>query len=184
MKHLKKILTLLLILVAPLYFSACKESSSLDSNLYLKQIAYYKVNGSTTSKEQLTSSFTSGEENFQNYSVIQLNTNKDWTYGLTLEKIEFDMLLSEEANVDIEITISNLENGANYNQTQDTYYYHKTLSFNAVKTHVKLDINDIFINKDATISLEVVTSCYESNPNLTLSLNNFKMFGFHEKTNY
>lgn len=184
MKHLKKIICTALVLVLGLTLVACSKDNNLDLSLYLTQKAYYKLNGSTASVEATRDNYISSEVDYKNYSVIQLTTDKNWTYGLTLETVEFDVYLSEEAIVDIDITISNLENAANHNKDQDTFYYHKTLSFNSVETHVKLDINDVFINKASTISLEVNTSCYTEHPTLKLSVNNFKMSGFHKPSNY
>lgn len=152
--------------------------------MYLLPTSYYKLNGNSKSIDTTPDTFTSGEVNYQQYSVIQLTTNKSWTYGLTVETVEFDVYLSSAHSVDMDITISALENAQNYNSSQDIFFYHKTLSFNEEYTHVTLEINDIFVNKEGTFSLEFDTSCYTANPELKISVNNFKMKGFHQETNY
>lgn len=165
-------------------FVGCTKTNLLDAQIYCKSNINYKLNGAKDSESGQLSELIGNTFASKAYSTIQITTDKNWTYGLTLEKIEFDIILSENANVDIDVTISNLENGENYNSSQDTYFYHKTLSISQETTSITLAINDVFINKDAVISLEVVESCYTAHPNLTFSLSNFKMYGEHKNTNY
>lgn len=184
MKTLKRLLCFAFALIPAIICGACSQKNNLDLALYLSPVSYYKLNGSKDSIEGTRDSFISEETNFQSYSVVQFNTDKNWTYGLTLETLEFDVYLNQVANVDIDITISALENAENYNSSQDEFFYHKTLSFNSEMTHVKLDINDVFVNKTSTISLEIDTSCYNANPELKISINGLVMSGYHEETNY
>lgn len=182
---LAKIFTAIILSFLSIFaFVGCSKSNLLDAQIYCKADVNYKLYGAKDSETANMSDFIGTSLPQKAYSTIQITTDKTWTYGLTLEKIEFDILLSESANMDIDITISNLENGENYNQTQDTYFYHKTLSITQETTSITLAINDIFINKDATISIEVVESCYSTHPNLTFNISNFKMYGKHENTNY
>ena len=119
-----------------------------------------------------------------NYNKIQITTNKSWTFGLNIKKVTFDIVLSEPASMDIDLTISNLENAENYNKDKDTYYYHKTLTITKQTTSVTLEINDTFTDKESVFSFEVVESCYTSYPNLKFSINNFKIYGEHTEANY
>lgn len=184
MKHLRYITSALLLLVFSGLFIACDSSNELNVTTYCQPAPLYKLNGSDTSNALALSDLTGDTCPLNSYSVIQINTNRSWTYGLTVEKISFDIILSEASNIDIDITISNLENGANYNETADTYFFHKTLSITQPTTSITLDINDTFINKDATFSFEVVKSAYSSNSNMKLAIRNFKMFGEHKEANY
>lgn len=184
MKLLKLFTAISLSIISVFAFVGCSKSNQLDAQIYCKADVNYKLYGATDSDVANMSDLIGTSLPQKAYSTIQITTDKTWTYGLTLEKIEFGILLSENANMDIDITISNLENGDNYNQTKDTYFYHKTLSITQETTSITLAIDDIFINKDATISIEVVESCYTAHPNLTFSISNFKMYGKHENTNY
>ena len=184
MKALYTLSALIIAILSIITFTGCKESNQLDTQIYCKTEIGYSLH---KDKESYTAELTDiiGSSLLsQNYDTIQITTNKSWSYGLVLEKIEFDVILSEPANVDMDITISNLEHGENYNSTKDTYFFHKTISVNKDNTHVSLIVNDNFINKDAVISIEVVDSCYTATPTLTFSIGNFKMFGEHEQTNY
>ena len=184
MKIHKYLIAIISSLALLLVFTGCEKENKLDAQIYCHSDINYKLHNSSEALTANISDIIGNELTAQAYETIQINTNKAWTYGLQLNKVKFDVLLSIPANVDIDITISNLENGENYNSTQDTYFYHKTLSFNKECTSVSLDIYDIFINKDATISLEVVKSCYEATPELKISIANFQLYGEHPKTNY
>lgn len=164
--------------------SACSKTNELDLEVYFKKDVVYKVYNAKDSGSMHIGYLTTDKPTMDCYTVIQLTSNKDWTYGLSLEKIEFSVFLSEEANVDIDITISNLEHGENYNKTADEYFYHTTISLNKTETKVKLDINDTIINKECVISFEIVQSCYKTNPNLKLSINNLKLIAKHHESNY
>lgn len=184
MKAIKQIFFILSALVFSLIVTACSENKTLDLRVYFNSSVKYKVNNSKDTGSMDIGYFITDEPTMDCYTVIQFTSNKSWTYGLTLQTIEFDLTMSEVANMDIDITISNLENAENYNKTTEEKYYHKTLSFNKLNTHVALDINDIIENKECVISLEVVQSCYKTNPNLTFSINNLTITGFHEVSNY
>lgn len=184
MKLLYSLSAVIITVLSVFTFTGCKEGNLLDTQIYCKPEIGYTVIGDKDSYSANLSDITGTTLMSQNYDTIQITTNKSWTYGLILEKIEFDVILSEATNVDMDITISNLEHGENYNSTKDTYFFHKTISVNKDNTSVSLEVNDNFINKDAVISIEVVDSCYSTNPNLTFSIGNFKMYGGHEQTNY
>jgi len=184
MKLLKPFTILLLLIFSVCIVAGCSKENALDVNIYCRPEVNYKLYNSKDSSPGNISDVIGTTLAPQAYETFQITTNKTWTYGLVLEKVEFDIILSKAVNVDIDLTISNLENGENYNSTQDTYFYHKTLSFNQETTTVTLEINDTFINKDAVFSFEVVESCYSANPDLTISIANFKLFGEHAQTNY
>ena len=184
MKSLKIFLTLLITCFSIFTFAGCQKSNPLDAAVYCLPEISYKTYGDKDSYTANLADIIGNNLLPQNYDTIQITTNKSWTYGMILEMVEFDVILSSEANMDIDITISHLEHGENYNATSDTYYFYKTVSITKETTKVSLVINDNFINKDATISIEVVDSCYTANPNLTFTIANFKMFGHHEATNY
>ena len=184
MKTFKKTLACIIALLFCTIISACSNSKEINLEVYFKTDVVYKVNNAKDSGSMHIGYLTTDKPTMDCYTVIQLTSNKDWTYGLNLEKVEFVVFLSEEANVDIDITISNLENGENYNKTEDTYFYHTTISLNKTETKVKLDINDTIINKECVISFEIVQSCYKTNPNLTLSINSLKLIGEHKELNY
>ena len=164
----------------------CSKSNQLDVAVYCKNEVNYTLYNSKDSQQLNLSDITTSTCTPNKYSVIQITTNKDWTYGLTIEKIQFELVLSELVNVDLDITITNLENAENIKTIDkvDTRYFHKTIAVNQTNSTITLDINDVFINKDSTISIEVVKSCYENNPNLNISIGNLKMFGQHTPTNY
>jgi len=185
MKTLQKILCCLLLSIFVCGLTACEKDNLLDATVYLKDTVNYELNEKkkTEGTFELSNIINQNSE-LKNYKRIQITTKKDWTYGLEIEKIEFDILLSMPVDVDLEITVSNLENGENFNESQNTYYYHKTLSINKECTNVKLDINDIFNKKDAVISLEINESCYTSTPELKIGIGNFKMYGQHTPANY
>lgn len=184
MKTTRNILLSLLAIVCVFSFTACKESLPISNTQYLQDTVVYKLNGSDTSKN-LTLADVSGDScPLNSYKVIQINTKRAWTYGLTITKITFDVILSQSQNVAIDLTISNLKNGANYNETADTYFYKKTITIAKENTPVTLEINDEFIDKDATFSFEIDTSCYKTTPSLKIAIQNFKIYGEHQKTTY
>ena len=184
MKLVKNLALCLILLTSILGFSACQKETPLNLSVYCYPTATYTLNGSETATGINVSDLVADTCPQNSYSKIQITTSRSWTYGLTLKKVSFDVILSEPANMDIDLTISNLENGQNYNSTKDTYFYHKTLNIGKEHTSVTLDINDTFINKDAVFSFEVVTSCYTDHPNLKFSIANLKMFGEHQQTQY
>lgn len=183
-KTIKQILSIASVLIFGLIVVGCSEKNTLDLRTYFKTSVTYKVNNSKDSGTMDLDYLISDEPTMDCYTVIQISSNKNWTYGLTLEKFEFDVIMSEVANLDIDLTISNLQNAENYNKTTEENYYHKTLSFNKLETHVTLDINDIIQNKASVLSFEVVDSCYKTNPNLTFAITNLKMSGYHQEANY
>ena len=186
MKAIKQILGAAIALVFALSFTACKMNNDpIDLTTYCRQTVNYqladdKKTEGTFDLSKINNSICDPNK----YSKIQITTNKDWTYGLEIDRIEFDIILSTTADIDIDITVSNLENGPHLNENQNTYYYHKTISINKESTTIKLDINDIFNNKDSTISIEIDKSCYSSNENLTIAIGNLKMYGQHTPANY
>ena len=184
MKALYTLSAIIITFLSLITFTGCEESNLLDTQIYCKPEIGYTLNNNKDSFTASLSDITGTSLLSQNYDKIQITTYKSWTYGLVLEKIEFDVILSDSTNVDIDVTISNLEHGENHNSTTDTYFFQKTISLNKDSTHVSLIVNDNFVNKDAVISIEVVESCYSANPDLKLSIGNFKMFGEHEQTNY
>ena len=185
MNVLKKFILTALLGVFCFSFIACAKNNSLDASVYLKDTVNYETGSSAIveGKFKLDKIINGSSESMQ-YSKIQISTKKDWTYGLEIERIEFDVLLTQTADVDIDITVSNLENGPHFNEDQNTYYYQKTLSINKQNTTVKLDINDIFNNKGSIISIEINKSCYTSHPDLKIAIGNFKMYGKHTQVNY
>lgn len=184
MKLARIFFSILFTLCFGVVLTGCEKSTELDALTYLKPEVSYKLYKSEASSTFKTESIINATSEAMAYDTIQINTNKTWTYGLTLQTIKFDVALSEPANMDIDITVSNLENGENYNKTQDTFFYHKTVTVSQESSTVTLEINDVFIDKDATISLEIVDSCYTSFPNLKVAIGNFKMFGYHTENNY
>lgn len=184
MKRLQVILLAFLFIISALTLTACKKEESLDLSVYCNSTVSYKVYKDNNTNTMSLTDITSTSCPQKNYSVVQLSTNRTWSYGLTLNKVKFDIILSEPASMDIDLTISNLENGEQYNSTADTFFYHKTLTIGKEETTVELEINDTFINKDAVFSFEVVESCYTSFPNLKFSIVNFKLYGEHKPTNY
>lgn len=184
MKALKKSLLLFVLCIFVINFTACTKDNSLDLTVYLKDTVNYEIAENNTENSFSLSEIINSSSELKQYSRIQINTKKDWTYGLELERIEFDIILSTPADVDIDITISNLENGEHFNESQNTYYYHKTLSINKENTTVKLDINDTFTKKGSVISLEINNSCYSSNKELKIGIANLKMYGQHTEANY
>ena len=185
MNALKKILFVALTSVFVICLTACKTSNLLDISTYCKNTINYELadDKKTEGKFDL-SKINNSTCDLNQYSKIQITTNRDWTYGLEIERIEFDIILSIPADVDIDITLSNLENGPHLNEEKNTFYYHKTLSINKESTPVKLDINDIFSDEDSVLSIEINKSCYASNPNLKIAIRNLKMYGQHTPVNY
>lgn len=181
---LKKTLPIILCFITCFTFCACKQDTKLDLSTYCHQKVAYALYNSSAAQEIELEELTSPDGNYNQYRVIKINTDKTWTYGLFVEKIEFDVKMSEDIYFDLDITITNLEHAENLRRNDDTKYYYKTLSINPDNSHVKLDINDTLINADCEISIEVVTSCYEENPNFTFAIANFAIFGYHEQTNY
>lgn len=185
--RMKRTLIFLLVLFissASFLLTGCKSTNELDLSKYCQATVHYKLNGAESSNALTLGELTGDSCPMQAYKTIQINTNRAWTYGLSLSKVTFDILMEGADNIDIDITISNLENGQNYNQTADTYFYHKTLPISNSVTSITLDVFDTFINKDATISIEIGDSAYNSNSPLKLAIRNFKMFGEHTPTNY
>ena len=180
----KHTVSALLLIIFSLLVVSCSKTNNLDLATYFKPSVNYKLYKTKDSNVADINDFISDTPILNSYTIIQFTSNKNWTYGLNLETVAFDITLSEAANMDIDITISNLENGENYNKTENTYFYHKTLSINQINTNVKLEINDIIINKECVISLEVVDSCYDSNPNLKFALTNLQITGQHKESAY
>lgn len=184
MKTIKQLSILLSFIMLSLIVVSCSNKNTLDLRVYFNNSITYKVNNSKDSGTMDIGYFINNEPTMDCYTVIQFTSNKNWTYGLTLQTIEFDLIMSEVANLDMDLTISNLENAENYNKTTDEKYYHKTLSFNKLNTHVTLDINDIMGAKESVFSFEVVESVYKTNPNLKFSIVNLTINGFHQESNY
>lgn len=176
----------IVMLTFSLILAGCNNSNQLDVSVYCKSDVNYSLYNTDNSETLNLSDIISSTCTPNKYDVIQITTNKDWTYGLTLEKIQFDIVLSQTANVDLDITITNLENAENIKTINkvDTRYYHKTIAVNQEQSTITLDINDVFINVDSIISIEIVDSCYKTNNDLTISIGNFKMFGEHTPANY
>ena len=183
MRTARIILSSLICILFSFIVVGCDTSNKLDASVYCKPQVSYKLHGSTESQTMELVNLIDSTCEMNKYSVVQITTDKTWTYGLELETIKFNVLMSVSENVDIDVTISNLESGENYNSTQDTYFYHKSLSINKEDTTITLDINDIFINKDSVISIEVVNSCY-NNTDLKLAFGNFELYGQHPEINY
>lgn len=185
MNALKKILFVMLASVFTISLAACKTSNLLDISTYCRDTINYELadNKKTEGKFELAK-INNANCDFNQYSKIQITTNRDWTYGLEIERIEFDIILSAPADIDIDVTLSNLENGPHLNEEKNTYYYHKTLSINKESTPVKLDINDIFNDQDSVLSIEIDKSCYTTNPDLKIAIGNLKMYGQHTPVNY
>lgn len=185
MKTLSKILCAIFIVASTFALTACEKSNMLDVSVYCQDSIKYELNDKkkTEGKFDLSSVINSNSD-LNNYTRIQITTKQDWTYGLELERVEFDLLLSESADVDIDITVSNLENGDHFNESKNTYYYKKTISINNQNTTVKLDINDIVNGAESVISLEIDKACYTSHPDLKIGIGNLKMYGQHTPVNY
>lgn len=185
MKALKSLALALLMMISAFSFVGCKETElPLNLSAYCQSDVAYQLNGSKDSANLKLSDVENDTCPLNNYTVIQIKTKRAWSYGLTLKKITFDIILSEPQSVDIDLTISNLKNGENYNETADTHFYSNTLAIAKESTTVTLDINDEFIDKDATFSFEVDKSCYNTSPNLKIAIRNFRMYGEHQETNY
>lgn len=174
-----------MLIVFPTALTACDADNSLILTTYCRNTVNYELNDSnkTEGKFELAKIIDSSCDPNQ-YTKIQITTHRDWTYGLKIERIEFDIILSTPADVDIDITVSNLENGPHLDEEKNTYYYHKTLSINKESTTAKLDINDTFNDKDSVISIEINKSCYTTNSDLKIAIGNLKMFGQHTPANY
>ena len=130
MKLLKLLSAIIISCCTIIVFSGCEKNNLLDTTIYCLPEISYKTFGDKDSYTANLSEITSNTLLPQNYDTIQITTNKSWTYGLVLEKIEFDVILSSIANMDIDVTISHLEHGENHNATSDTYYFHKTITIN------------------------------------------------------
>ena len=185
MRTIKKLLCSILFLSFAFNLIACEKNNTLDLTVYLKDTVNYQLgNDNPTEGKFSLSDIINSSSELKQYSRIQITTKKDWTYGLELERIEFDIILSMPADIDIDITLSNLENGAHFNESQNTYYFQKTLSINKENTSIKLDINDIFTKKDSCLSIEINDSCYKSNGELKIGIANLKMYGQHTEARY
>lgn len=185
MNMLKKITLAFLLCIFSFNLIACEKNNKLDVSVYCKEDIAYDLNGTSSVEGKFKlDRIINGTSDSLKYSKIQISTKKDWTYGLEIDRIEFDILLSTPADVDIDVTVSNLENGPHFNEDQNTYYYQKTLSINKQNTTIKLDIDDVFNSKSSIISIEINKACYSSHPDLTIAIGNFKMFGQHNEVNY
>lgn len=185
MNMLKKLTLAILLCIFSFSLIACEKNNELDVSVYCIEDIAYDLNGTSSIEGKFKlDRIINGTSDSLKYSKMQISTKKDWTYGLEIERIEFDVLLSTPADVDIDVTVSNLENGPHFNEDQNTYYYQKTLSINKQNTTIKLDIDDVFNNKSSIISIEINKACYSSHPDLTIAIGNFKMFGQHNEVNY
>jgi len=187
MKTLQKVLCCLILCIFAINLTACETDNTLDLTAYFKDsIKYELADNNNTEGDFELSKIINSSSDLNKYTRIEITSKQDWTYGLEIERIEFDVLLSIPADVDIEITITNLENGEHLNEVDNTFFYSKTLSINKENTSVKLDINDVFTKKASVIELKINKSCYqgEANKDLKIGVANLKMYGQHKEAHY
>ena len=185
MKRIKNICISLLLLLCCLSFTACGAEKPLDANVYFNEDVNFLKMGSDESGSVKLINVVNASMPQDQYTTIQINTLKDWTYGLTIEKICFDFVMSKVTELDFDITVSYLNKGTDYDKDKGMYFYKQSVTANKKVTRVELNINDIFTNNESTISIEISNrTVYENNPKLKVCIQNFKAYGKHEESKY
>lgn len=187
---IKRTVLFLLIIFSFVSFTACEKTDTnnyIDLSTYLSDKAnvnYFSENKPTILK---TSNFISEEiYSLADYKYTTFKTNKEWTYGLTIESIEFEIFSNIGCTIDFTLTITNLKN-AQYNTTLGINVLTQQFELSAIKdTAVKktLIINDMFLNADAEISLLVDSSTFVRNKSLKYCIKNLKISGYHTQPQY
>ena len=188
---MKKCLSLIFaLLISSICFVGCEKDklNPLDVATYLNEGTNIKLYDKAYESEQSLETFI-GEDDYllQRYKYITFNANSKWTYGLTLQRISFDIICNETQTLDFTITISHLKVSDTYDQMGDFYYIQKTFFAECTenkKTPISIDINSEFAKGKAQIAIVLDSSSLEKSETMKYSIANLELFGEHISSNY
>ena len=108
-----------------IFCTACsKKDSFIDISTYFDDIVEYNTFSSATNFNfQLDSMKEFNENKLAQYKTLKLTTMKDYSFGLTVHYLTFDVYSTETEQIELIIDITNMKNA-----TYNTVYSAKTFS--------------------------------------------------------
>ena len=171
-----------------LLLSACGENNKKPVNMtrYFNSDVNYTVYGESGTKTSKLAHFIGSNPDQQNaYISVEFVGNNAWIYKLNVEKIEFDVFSNIDAEIQLNIHVSNLRNG-DLDAYQDPKFK-ASFDCRAGKTqHVSIDVNDYFESNIAATKIVIEVDgaqhyfAENQETGLKIDIINFKVYGNHD----
>lgn len=114
-----------MIICSSIIFCSCGKSNKyIDMNTYFDSKYDYTVfSSSENMMNQVSTLISQNNENLKQYQKIKLSTMSDYSYGLTLHYITFDIYCTKDTELEFQIDITKMKN-----QQINTSYSERTFT--------------------------------------------------------
>jgi len=185
LKKLTLILLSCILLCSTILLAGCKkEDAFIALDRYLdSKVEYQLLNDSETYFVQLDTTLNQEDFSSKQYKYIKFTTKKDYSFGLTLHYITFDIISSQDTEFQFVVDITALKN-QKVNPTYGAKTFSKTVLINNLKAnevqHIKIEVEDEFENAIAQIIINNDSIYnFSNNSNLKIGIYNLAICAEH-----
>ena len=187
MKKLTIIICSLICIFTSTLFVGCSDKNAINMGVYFNSEVNASVYKTSTTSQKLALSTLTGNNPYEADKYLQyvLTSNKDYFYGMYVEKITFYIYSTAEQEVEFDITLTGTQNGKenNYSSTLDFILTQQPCALKAYSSvKITVEVNDkiTLSSADSKLTIKLSDPVDVKDNDFKYCIYNLQVYGYHK----